>query len=67
MLINGNLATQLFAYKHLPAHLQAISKPFHDLAFLVLAETPDTEEQTVALRILVQAKDAAVRALVMHT
>ena len=58
---------KLFAYAHLPPHLQTISKPFHDLAFVLLAETQVSAEQTVALRELVQAKDAAVRALVMHT
>lgn len=50
-----------FAYAHLPAHLQEISKPFAELAQIVAngAENPET---TVALRKLLEAKDCAVRA-----
>lgn len=52
-----------FAYDHLPAHLQAISKPFHDLAH-ALADNMhlDPDETEIALRKLLEAKDAAVRA-----
>ncbi len=52
---------RFFAYDHLPGHLQAISKPFHDLAHQV-AQRADNPETTVALRKLLEAKDAAVRA-----
>lgn len=73
---------QFFAYAHLPPHLQAVSKPFHDLACAIaLGQQPDDSaagsiiigngaplprnpERTVALRKLLEAKDAAVRALV---
>lgn len=53
---------ELFAYEHLPPHLQRISKPFHDLANFVAQEpTERGAEQTTALRKLLEAKDCAVR------
>ncbi len=55
---------QFFAYEHLPAHLQAASKPFGDLAKLIVRDVPRNPERTVALRKLLEAKDAAVRARV---
>ena len=54
---------QFFQYVHLPEHLQKASKPFCDLAHLVVDEYPSNPERTVALRKLLEAKDAAVRAL----
>lgn len=54
---------QFFAYAHLPAHLQEVSKPFGELAEQVLKNLPRNPERTVALRKLLEAKDAAVRAL----
>lgn len=56
---------QFFAYEHLPPHLQAISKPFGDTARWVVDTLPRNPERTVALRKLLEAKDAAVRALIM--
>lgn len=53
---------QFFAYGHLPAELQAISKPFGDLAESMVGSLPRNPERTVALRKLLEAKDAAVRA-----
>ncbi|WP_313760182.1 hypothetical protein [Rhizobium sp.] len=53
---------QFFAYSHLPAHLQAVSKPFGDMAESIVSELPRNPERTVALRKLLEAKDAAVRA-----
>ena len=53
---------QFFAYSHLPAHLQVISKPFGELAEKIVAELPRNPERTVALRKLLEAKDCAVRA-----
>lgn len=53
---------QFFAYAHLPPPLQAVSKPFGDLANELL-RLPQNPERTVALRKLLEAKDAAVRAL----
>jgi len=52
---------QFFAYQHLPQHLQAISKPFGELANTIM-ELPRNPERTVALRKLLESKDAAVRA-----
>ena len=54
---------QFFAHEHLPPHLQAVSKPFGELAHQVVATLPRNAERTVALRKLLEAKDAAVRAL----
>ena len=51
-----------FAYEHLPAHLQAISRPFHELAIDLVAELPSSPELTAGLRKLLEAKDCAVRA-----
>ena len=53
---------QFFAYSHLPPHLQDVSRPFADLAALIIATLPRNPERTVALRKLLEAKDAAVRA-----
>lgn len=53
---------QFFAYEHLPPHLQDVSKPFADLAERIVLHLPRNPERTVALRKLLEAKDAAVRA-----
>lgn len=69
---------QFFEYAHLPAHLQMVSKPFHDLAHALVkgdnvpeagtvtlgGPLPANPERTVALRKLLEAKDCAVRALI---
>lgn len=52
---------QFFAYEHLPLHLQAVSRPFGELAEAV-HNLPRNSERSVALRKLLEAKDAAVRA-----
>ena len=54
---------QFFTFAHLPPHLAAVSRPFAELAVKVL-ELPRNPERTVALRKLLEAKDAAVRAVV---
>lgn len=54
---------QFFSYTHLPEALQAISKPFGDMANKIL-ELPRNAERTVALRKLLESKDAAVRAFI---
>ena len=51
-----------FAYSHLPAHLQEVSKPFGELATLLAESIEPGPERTVAFRKLLEAKDAAVRA-----
>ena len=53
---------QFFAYTHLPQHLQDISKPFQEMAEGIEHNLPRNPERTVALRKLLEAKDAAVRA-----
>jgi hypothetical protein len=53
---------QFFAFAHLPEHLQSVSKPFCELAEKI-ADGPQNAEATVALRKLLEAKDAAVRAV----
>jgi hypothetical protein len=53
---------QFFAHGHLPPHLAEVSKPFADLAQKIVDELPRNPERTVALRKLLEAKDAAVRA-----
>jgi hypothetical protein len=52
---------QFFAWTHLPEDLQKISMPFQVLAKFIM-ELPRNPERTVALRKLLEAKDAAVRA-----
>ncbi len=54
-----------FECDHLPEHLQAVSQPFHDLAWnlvIELGDGPSGSELTTALRKLLEAKDCAVRA-----
>ena len=53
---------QFFAYGHLPPHLAEVSRGFSELADLIIATLPRNPERTVALRKLLEAKDAAVRA-----
>lgn len=55
---------QFFSYAHLPAHLQAVSKPFCDLADGIVERLPRNPERTVALRKLLESKDAAVRSFI---
>jgi len=54
---------RFFAYGHLPERLQEVSRPFAELAQQVAERAPDNQETTVALRKLLEAKDAAVRAV----
>lgn len=58
---------QFFAYEHLPAHLQSVSKPFGDLARDLAANLPKNPESTTALRKLLEAKDCAVRAVLFKS
>lgn len=51
-----------FHYAHLPAKLQATSRNFFLLAANIITTLPRNAERTVALRKLLEAKDAAVRA-----
>ena len=51
-----------FAYAHLPAHLQAVSKPIGELAEKLEAELPDGPEKSAGMCKLLEAKDCFVRA-----
>lgn len=51
-----------FQYSHLPQHLQAVSRPFGELAEHLESTLADGPEKSVALRKLLESKDAAVRA-----
>lgn len=51
-----------FEFSHLPRELQAVSQPFNELAHLMEVSLLSGPEKSVALRKLLEAKDAAVRA-----
>lgn len=55
---------QFFEFRHLPAELQSISRAFHEVATGVVMKLPRSPERTVALRKLLESKDAAVRAAI---
>lgn len=55
---------QFFSYDHLPPEYQMASKPFGLLAEFIAANLPDNQERAVCLRMVLVAKDAAVRAIV---
>ena len=52
---------QFFVSDHLPAPVAKVAAPFDALAQQLVAECPMNAERTVALRKLLEAKDAAVR------
>jgi hypothetical protein len=51
-----------FVYDHLPASLQAVSKPIAELAQLMGETLPDGAEKSTGMRKLLEAKDCFVRA-----
>lgn len=53
---------QFFAFEHLPSHLRDVSEPFAKMAAQIVETLPRNPERTVALRKLLESKDAAVRA-----
>lgn len=53
---------QYFAYAHLPANLQAVSKDLCMLAENMNIQLPDGPEKSAGLRKLLEAKDCFVRA-----
>lgn len=55
---------QFFAYGHLPQPLANVSAMFAMLADNIVNTLPRNPERDVALRKLLEAKDAAVRAMV---
>jgi hypothetical protein len=54
--------SQFFVGDDLPEHLQAVNEPFAKLAVRIVATLPRNPERTVALRKLLEARDAALRA-----
>ncbi|WDA36428.1 hypothetical protein [Sphingobium sp. YC-XJ3] len=60
--IGADPILRYFHYSHLPVLLQAASRPFCELANHIVTTLPRNPERTVALRKLLEAKDAAVRA-----
>jgi hypothetical protein len=60
----SNPIMKYFAYSHLPADLQDVSKPIGDLAAVMDAALPDGPEKSAGLRKLLEAKDCLVRAKV---
>lgn len=57
---------QFFGYKHLPEHLQPISKMFFDLANDLEKAFDDGPEKSAGMRKLLEAKDCFVRAAIEH-
>lgn len=53
-----------FKFDHLPEHLKEVSFHFRQLALEICSLVEPGPERTVALRKLLEAKDAAVRAKV---
>jgi len=51
-----------FDFAHLPAHLQAVSKPIGELANLFEQQLTDNPEKSAGMRKLLEAKDCFVRA-----
>ena len=60
----GDRMLRWFQFDHLPSHLKEVSLPFRELAEGIENSIPAGPERTVAFRKLLEAKDAAVRAVV---
>lgn len=52
-----------FSFAHLPEPLRSVSAKFNVLATEIVVGIPRSAERTVALRKLLESKDAAVRAV----
>lgn len=61
-LIDQEPILQFFVWGHLPPFLGEVSAPFATMATVIVQTLPRNPERTVALRKLLEAKDAAVRA-----
>lgn len=53
----------LLNWDHPSGELRELAKPFNELAAAIVAQVPRNPERTVALRKLLEARDAAMRAL----
>lgn len=56
---------RFFEYAHLPKHLQAVSAIFQQAARTLMVDCPQNFERKFALRKLLEAKDCAVRSLLL--
>lgn len=63
-LIKTDRMMQFFAYDHLPQNLQAVSRPFCELAEKIITTYPANPERTAGLRKLLEAKDCIVRSTI---
>lgn len=64
----GEDMLRFFAYSHLPeGQMRDTSRLFCHLAFMIVRAVPRSPERTVALRKLLEGKDAAVRAAMPAT
>ena len=54
---------QFFSYAHLRPDLAEVSRPYSEQAARLVETVPRNPERTVALRKLLESKDAAVRAV----
>lgn len=61
-MTSPNAIMKYFKYEHLPEHLQAVSKPFGELAKQMDEALPDGAEKSAGLRKLLESKDCMVRA-----
>jgi hypothetical protein len=55
---------QFFSTEHLPAELARVSRPFGELATSIAVTYPPSEQRTIGLQKLLEAKDAIVRAVI---
>jgi hypothetical protein len=62
-MIEQDPILRYFSYSHLPEHLAAVSRPFYNMAHSIATTIPRNPERTIALRKLLESKDAAVRAV----
>lgn len=61
-MIKSDRMLKWFEFEHLPDHLKDTSRMFHSLATDICESIEAGPERTVALRKLLESKDAAVRA-----
>ena len=62
VLLDNEPMLRWFEFDHLPEHLKDFSRPFYVLAVQLVLKIERSPERTVALRKLLESKDAAVRA-----
>lgn len=58
---------QFFEYQHLHLEIQKVVKPYYDAAVSTIELTPFNQERVKALDLLLNAKDAAMRAKIYQT